>query len=479
MAFEGLSERLQKAFAGLRRKGKVTESDVSEAMREIRLALLEADVNFKVVKDFIKTVREQAVGSAVLDSLTPAQQIIKIVNDELTKTMGEAAVPLVKAPKIPTVIMMVGLQGAGKTTTVGKLATRLIQQEKARPLLIAADVYRPAAIEQLEVVGKQVNAPVFQLGTDVDPREIVRQGLAQAALQHNDYVIIDTAGRLQIDEKLMAELTDIKAIAQPNDILLVVDAMTGQAATDVATGFNEQLDITGVVLTKLDGDTRGGAALSIRAVTGKPIMFVGQGEKMDALDVFYPDRMANRILGMGDMLTLIDKAQQNFDEKQAADMAEKMRENTFDFNDFLDQMDQVSKMGPMEDIMKMIPGMANNPALKNFKMDPKDIAHMKAIVYSMTPAERVDPDLLNQSRRRRIAAGSARPVQEVNRMIKQFNQSKQVMNQMYKGNMQGMEGLLGGGMKGRLGKMAMNQMVRQQKKNKKKRMKKIKHVKSK
>ncbi|WP_390404664.1 signal recognition particle protein [Lacticaseibacillus jixiensis] len=478
MAFEGLSERLQKAFAGLRRKGKVTEADVRDSMREIRLALLEADVNFGVVKEFVKNVREKAVGAEVLESLSPAQQIIKIVNDELTATMGDAAVPLNKAPHIPTVIMMAGLQGAGKTTTVGKLAKRLIDQEKARPLLMAADVYRPAAIDQLQVVGESVGVPVFEMGTDVDPREIVRQGLAQAHLQHNDYVIIDTAGRLQIDENLMNELADIKAIAEPNEILLVVDAMTGQAAVDVAKGFNERLDITGVVLTKLDGDTRGGAALSIRKVTGKPIKFVGQGEKMDALDVFYPDRMANRILGMGDMLTLIDKAQENFDQKQAEEMADKIKENSFDFNDFLDQMAQVQNMGPMEDIMKMIPGMANNPALKNFKVDPKDIAHMKAIVYSMTPAERENPDLLNPSRRRRIAAGSARPVVEVNRLIKQFNASKKMMSQMYKGNFQGMEGLMGGGVKGKLGKMAMNSMIKKQKKNKKKRLKHAKNFKS-
>ncbi|WP_407891232.1 signal recognition particle protein [Lacticaseibacillus sp. N501-2] len=478
MAFEGLSERLQKAFSGLRRKGKVTEADVRDSMREIRLALLEADVNFGVVKEFVKNVREKAVGAEVLESLSPAQQIIKIVNDELTATMGDAAVPLNKAPHIPTIIMMVGLQGAGKTTTVGKLSKRLIEQEKARPLLIAADVYRPAAIDQLQVVGKSVGVPVFEMGTDTDPREIVRQGLAQANLQHNDYVIIDTAGRLQIDEKLMTELADIKDIAKPNEILLVVDSMTGQAATDVAKGFDERLDITGVVLTKLDGDTRGGAALSIRKVTGKPIKFIGQGEKMDALDVFYPDRMANRILGMGDMLTLIDKAQQNFDEKQANEMADKIKENTFDFNDFLDQMAQVQNMGPMEDIMKMIPGMANNPALKNFKMDPKDIAHMKAIVYSMTPQEREQPDLLNPSRRRRLAAGSGRPIVEVNRMIKQFNASKKMMSQMYKGNFQGMEGLMGGGVKGRLGKMAMNSMIKKQKKNKKKRLKHAKNFKS-
>lgn len=478
MAFEGLTERLQNTFAGLRRKGKITESDVRDAMREIRLALLEADVNFTVVKDFVKRVRDKAIGEEVLDGVNASQQIVKIVNDELTATMGEQAVPLNKSDKIPTVIMMAGLQGAGKTTTVGKLTKYLEENEKARPLLIAADVYRPAAIKQLQVVGESVGAPVFEMGTDTDPREIVRQGLAQAHANHNDYVLIDTAGRLQIDEKLMQELADIKEIAQPDEILLVVDAMTGQAAVDVAKGFNEQLNITGVVLTKLDGDTRGGAALSIRAVTGKPIKFTGQGEKMDALDVFYPDRMANRILGMGDILTLVDKAQKNFDEKEANKLAEKIQENSFDFNDFIAQMDQVTSMGPMEDLLKMIPGMANNPALKNFKMDPKDVAHMKAIVLSMTEEERVNPDVMNPSRRRRIAAGSGRPVLEVNRLIKQFNASKKMMNQMTKGNMAGMEQMMGGGIKGKLGKMAMNRMMKQQKKSKKKRLKNAKRFKS-
>ena len=478
MAFEGLTERLQGALSKLRRKGKITETDVNQAMREIRLALLEADVNFKVVKDFIKVVKERAIGAEVLDSLSPAQQIVKIVDEELTKMMGETAVPLNKSPHIPTIIMMVGLQGAGKTTTAGKLAKYLIQNEKARPLMIAADVYRPAAIEQLKTVGKQVDAQVFEMGTDVNPVEIVRQGLAQAALQKNDYVLIDTAGRLQIDEALMQELADINELAHPNEILLTVDAMTGQAAVDVAEGFNSRLDVTGVVLTKLDGDTRGGAALSIRAVTGKPIKFTGQGEKLDQLDIFYPDRMSSRILGMGDMLSLIEKAQQDYDEQKAADMAETIQENTFDFNDFLDQMDQLQSMGPLEDIMKMIPGMANNPQLKNIKMDPKDMAHMKAIVQSMTPQERENPDLLNPSRRRRLAAGAGRPIVEVNRMIKQFNQSKKMMNQMSKGNFNGMEGLMGNGIKGKMGKMAMNSMMKKQKKNKKKRLKNARRFKS-
>lgn len=473
MAFEGLTERLQNAIGKLRRKGKIGESDVKEVMREIRLALLEADVNFKVVKDFVKTVRSRAIGAEVLESLTPAQQIVKIVNEELVKVMGEEAAPLNKSAKIPTIIMMVGLQGAGKTTTASKLANKLKKEKNARPFMIAADVYRPAAIDQLKILGKDIDVPVFSLGVDVDPVEIVRQGLEEAKDKKNDYVIIDTAGRLQIDEKLMQELSSIKELAQPDEILLTVDAMTGQNAVEVAKGFNDQLDVTGVVLTKLDGDTRGGAALSIRAVTGKPIKFIGQGEKMTDLDVFYPDRMASRILGMGDMLTLIEKAQQEYDQKQAEELAEKMRENNFDFNDFLIQMEQVQNMGPMEDIIKMIPGMANKPALKNLKVDPKDIEHTKAIVYSMTPQERENPDLLNPSRRRRIAAGSGRPIQEVNRMIKQFKQMQDMMKKMSNGNFSGMEGLLGGGMQGKLAKMSMNRMIRKNKKLKQKKLKKL------
>ena len=473
MAFEGLTERLQNAIGKLRRKGKIGESDVKEVMREIRLALLEADVNFKVVKDFVKTVRSRAIGAEVLESLTSAQQIVKIVNEELVKVMGEEAAPLNKSAKIPTIIMMVGLQGAGKTTTASKLANKLKKEKNARPFMIAADVYRPAAIDQLKILGKDIDVPVFSLGVDVDPVEIVRQGLEEAKDKKNDYVIIDTAGRLQIDEKLMQELSSIKELAQPDEILLTVDAMTGQNAVEVAKGFNDQLDVTGVVLTKLDGDTRGGAALSIRAVTGKPIKFIGQGEKMTDLDVFYPDRMVSRILGMGDMLTLIEKAQQEYDQKQAEELAEKMRENNFDFNDFLIQMEQVQNMGPMEDIIKMIPGMANNPALKNLKVDPKDIEHTKAIVYSMTPQERENPDLLNPSRRRRIAAGSGRPIQEVNRMIKQFKQMQDMMKKMSNGNFSGMEGLLGGGMQGKLAKMSMNRMIRKNKKLKQKKLKKL------
>lgn len=486
MAFEGLTERLQNALSGLRRKGKVTDADLRETMREIRLALLEADVNFTVVKDFVRNVREKAAGAKVLEGLNPAQQIVSIVNDELTAMMGESDVPLNVSDKIPTVIMMVGLQGAGKTTTAGKLALKLKNEKNARPLMIAADVYRPAAIDQLKTLGEQIDVPVFEMGTDADPRDIVRQGLAKAAELKSDYVFIDAAGRLQIDEALMQELADVKEIANPDEILLVVDAMTGQNAVETAEGFNERLDVTGVVLTKLDGDTRGGAALSIRAVTGKPIKFVGQGEKMADLDVFYPDRMASRILGMGDLLTLIEKAQKDFDEKQAAETMEKMKSNTFDFNDFIAQMDQVQNMGPIEDLLKMIPGMANNPALANVKVDPKDMAHIKAIVMSMTPAERENPDLLNPSRRRRLAAGAGRPVVEVNRLIKQFNEMKKMMSGMMNGNMAGMEQMMGamgggmpgmpggmpgmgGGLKGKMENMAMKQMARRIQKNKKKR----------
>ncbi len=472
MAFEGLTERLQKAMEKLRKKPKVTEADLRETMREIRLALLEADVNFAVVKDFVKKVREKATGAEVLKGLNPAQQIVKIVNEELTQMMGETATPLAKAPHIPTVIMMVGLQGAGKTTTAGKLAKKLKDEENARPLMIAADVYRPAAITQLQQVAATIDVPVFEEGTEVDPVQIVKDGMAQAAANHNDYVLIDTAGRLQIDEKLMDELAQIKALTNPNEILLVVDAMTGQNAVNTAEGFNDKLDITGVVLTKLDGDTRGGAAMSIRAVTGKPIKFVGEGEKMEDLDVFHPDRMASRILGMGDMLSLIEKAQKNFDEEQAQATMEKMRENTFDYNDFLAQMDQLTNMGPMENLLKMIPGMANNPALQNVNLDPKQFAHIKAIILSMTPAERENPDLMNPSRRRRLAAGAGRPIVEVNRMIKQFNQMRKMMKQVTNGNFSGLQNMMGGQMPGgKMGRMAMNQMARQMKKNKQKRLK--------
>ena len=474
MAFESLTERLQQAMSKLRKKGKVSEADVKEMMREVRLALLEADVNFKVVKEFVKTVSDRAIGSEVLESLSPAQQIVKIVDEELTALMGGEQSTIQSAPKSPTVIMMVGLQGAGKTTTAGKLANFLRKKQNRRPLLVAADIYRPAAIQQLETLGEQLDIPVFSMGDQVSPVEIAKMGIEKAKEEHLDFVIIDTAGRLHIDETLMTELTDIKAVTNPTEIFLVVDAMTGQDAVNVAESFNEQLDITGVILTKLDGDTRGGAALSIRSVTGKPIKFTGQGEKLEDLEPFYPDRMASRILGMGDMLTLIEKAQQDFDEKKAEEMTQKMQDNSFDFNDFIEQMDQLNNMGPIEDILKMIPGMNNVPGLDKMQIDPKDTARMKAIVLSMTPQERENPDLLSQSRRRRIARGSGRPIAEVNRMIKQFNESKKMMSQMSKGNFNGMDGMFGSGVGGKLGKMAMNSMVRKNKKKLRKKNKKKK-----
>ena len=476
MAFEGLSDRLQNAMGSVTKKGKITEADLKQMMREVRLALLEADVNFKVVKDFVRKVNERALGSNVLEALSPAQQVVKIVNEELTELMGGEQAPFQFSPKPPTVVMMVGLQGAGKTTTAGKLASFLAKHENKRPLLVAADVYRPAAIDQLQTLGKQLNYPVFSLGTDVNPVEIARQAIERATIEGRDLVIIDTAGRLHIDEALMEELQNIKAVANPNEILLVVDAMTGQDAVNVAETFNERLDITGVILTKLDGDTRGGAALSIRSVTGKPIKFSGRGEKLEDFEIFYPERMASRILGMGDIMTLIEKAQQDFDEAKAQEMADKIKANTFDFNDFIDQLDQVNKMGPLEDILKMIPGLNKIPGLNDLKVDPKDTARMKAIVLSMTPAERENPEILSQARRKRIAAGSARPLAEVNRLIKQFNESKKMMNQMSNGNLQAMESMMGqlgmGGGRNKLGQIAMQQYARRQKQNKLKKLKK-------
>lgn len=469
MAFEGLSERLQGAMTRLGRKGKISEADLKEMMREVRLALLEADVNFRVVKDFVRKVNERALGSEVLESLSPTQQIVKIVNEELTELMGGEQEPLQFSPKPPTVVMMVGLQGAGKTTTAGKLANYMKRRENKRPLLVAADVYRPAAINQLQTIGKQLDFPVFAKGTEANPVDIAREAVEEARLTGKDLVIIDTAGRLHVDERLMDELRNIKAAVNPTEILFTVDAMTGQDAVNVAQAFNDQLGITGVVLTKLDGDTRGGAALSIRSVTGKSIKFTGQGEKLEDFEPFYPDRMASRILGMGDMLTLIERAQQDYDEAKAKEMADKIRENTFDFNDFIAQMDQVANMGPLEDLLKMIPGMSNLPGIDQVKIDPKDMAHMKAIVLSMTPEERENPDILSQSRRKRIAKGSARSLAEVNRMIKQFNESKQMMNKMSKGNFAGMEGLMGNGPKGKMGQLAMKQVARKMGKKKKRR----------
>ena len=476
MAFEGLSDRLQNAMTSVSRKGKITEADLKQMMREVRLALLEADVNFKVVKDFVRKVNERALGANVLEALSPAQQVVKIVNEELTELMGGEQAPFRFEAKTPTVVMMVGLQGAGKTTTAGKLASFMAKHEKKRPLLVAADVYRPAAIDQLQTLGKQLNFPVFSLGNQVSPVEIAKQAIEKAKIDGRDLVIIDTAGRLHIDETLMEELQNIKAIANPSEILLVVDSMTGQDAVNVAQTFNERLDISGVILTKLDGDTRGGAALSIRSVTGKPIKFTGRGEKLEDFEIFYPERMASRILGMGDMMTLIEKAQQDFDEAKAQEMADKIKANTFDFNDFIDQLDQVNKMGPLEDILKMIPGLNKMAGLNDLKVDPKDTARMKAIVLSMTPQERENPDILSQARRKRIAAGSARPLAEVNRLIKQFNESKKMMNQMSNGNMKGLEGMMNqmgmGGRTNKLAQIGMQQYARRQKQNKLKKLKK-------
>lgn len=430
MAFEGLADRLQSTIQKIRGKGKVSEVDVKEMMREVRLALLEADVNFKVVKDFVKKVSERAVGQEVLKSLTPGQQIIKIVNEELTALMGGEQSKIAVSNRPPTVIMMVGLQGAGKTTTTGKLANLLRKKYNRKPLLVAGDIYRPAAIKQLETLGKQLDMPVFSLGDQVSPVEIARQAIAKAKEDHHDYVLIDTAGRLHVDEALMNELKDIKELTKPDEIFLVVDAMTGQDAVNVAQSFNEQLGISGVVLTKLDGDTRGGAALSIRAVTEKPIKFVGLGEKMDALEPFHPERMASRILGMGDVLTLIEKAQSNIDEEKAKELEQKMRTATFTLDDFLDQLGQVKKLGPLDELLKMMPGANKIKGLNNIQIDEKQIAHVEAIIRSMTKEEKLRPELMNSSRKRRIAKGSGRTVAEVNRLLKQFEDMKKMMKQM-------------------------------------------------
>lgn len=429
MAFEGLSERLQATMQKMRGKGKLTEADIKIMMREVRLALLEADVNFKVVKEFIKTVSERALGSDVMQSLTPGQQVIKIVQDELTKLMGGENTSINMSNKPPTVVMMVGLQGAGKTTTAGKLALLMRKKYNKKPMLVAADIYRPAAINQLQTVGKQIDIPVYSEGDQVKPQQIVTNALKHAKEEHLDFVIIDTAGRLHIDEALMNELKEVKDIAKPNEIMLVVDSMTGQDAVNVAESFDDQLDVTGVTLTKLDGDTRGGAALSICSVTQKPIKFVGMSEKLDGLELFHPERMASRILGMGDVLSLIEKAQQDVDQEKAKDLEKKMRESSFTLDDFLEQLDQVKNLGPLDDIMKMIPGMNKMKGLDKLNMSEKQIDHIKAIIQSMTPAERNNPDTLNVSRKKRIAKGSGRSLQEVNRLMKQFNDMKKMMKQ--------------------------------------------------
>ena len=471
MAFEGLTGRLQDAFSSLRKKGKVSEQDVNDAMRQVRLALLEADVNYKVVRKFVKNIKEKSLGSEVLESLNGGQQVVKIVYDELTTLMGgeQAEVSISDIP--PTVFMMTGLQGAGKTTTAGKLANYLRKHKNMKPMLIAADIYRPAAIDQLQTLGQQLDIPVFSMGDQVSPVEIATRGLEEAKATNRDLVIIDTAGRLHIDEVLMKELEDVKAVANPDEIFLVVDAMTGQDAVNVADSFNSQLDITSVILTKLDGDTRGGAALSIREVTGKPIKFTGTGEKLDAIEPFHPDRMANRILGMGDLLTLIERAQHEVDEKRAEELAQKMAENRYDFNDFIEQMDQMRNMGPLDQILKMIPGVSNLPGMNDFEVDEKELDYMKAIVQSMTNDEREDPELLNQSRRKRISAGSARPLQEVNKLIKQFKQTREMMAGLSGGKMPaGIDQMLGNGMGGKMGMKALQGAAKNRKRKKRKKI---------
>ena len=426
MAFEGLTEKISATFKKLRGKGRLKESDVKEAMREIKLALLEADVNFVVVKDFVKKVSERAVGADVLESLTPGQQIIKIVNEELTALMGSTNARLDFGSTKPAVILMAGLQGAGKTTMCGKLALLLKKQYGKNPLLCACDIYRPAAIDQLKVVGEKAGVPVFEKGK-TDPVQVASEALEYARRNFYDVLIVDTAGRLHIDSDMMDELVRIREAVRPTEILLVIDSMTGQDAVNAAKAFHEAVPLTGVILTKLDGDTRGGAALSVKAVTGKPIKFAGTGEKLGDIEPFHPERMASRILGMGDVLTLIEKAQQAFDEKKAVELEKKMRTASFDLNDYLEQMDQMQSMGSMEDILKMIPGASK---LGNIQIDEKALARTKAIVLSMTKEERSNPDLLNASRRKRIAKGSGTSVQEVNRLMNQFNQSKQLMKQL-------------------------------------------------
>jgi len=430
MIFEGLADKLQQTFKKLRGHGKLTEDDVNEAMREVRMALLEADVNFKVVKDFIAKIKERAIGQDVLETLTPAQVVIKIVNDELTTLMGGTQSRINISSRPPTVIMLVGLQGAGKTTSAGKLALSLKKQSK-RPLLVAADIYRPAAIKQLQVLGQQLDIPVFSLPEGTSPVTIAQKAIEQANAHANDIVIIDTAGRLHINEELMQELKSIKQNVKPHEILLVVDAMTGQDAVNVAESFNADLGLDGVILTKLDGDARGGAALSVKAVTGCPIKFVGMGEKLEALEAFHPDRMASRILGMGDVLSLIEKAQSTFDIEQAQAMEKKFRKDDFTLDDFLAQMQQVRKLGSMEQILNMLPGMGDlKKKLGDVEFDEKELKHIEAIIYSMTPKERRDINIINGSRRKRIALGSGTRVQDVNKLLKQFAEAKKMIKKM-------------------------------------------------
>ena len=427
MAFDGLGDKLQDIFKRMKGQGKISEKDLKAVMREVKMALLEADVNYKVVKQFIDKVNSRAVGEEVMESLTPGQQVVKIVHDELTELLGGVQSKLIISPKPPTVIMMVGRQGSGKTTTTGKLG-RLLKKQGKRPLLAACDIYRPAAIKQLQVLGEQLDIPVFTLGDQVSPVDIAKGALAHAKSHGNDIVILDTAGRLHIDEVLMEELRQVKEAVEPTEILLVVDSMVGQDAANVAASFNELLDISGVILTKLDGDTRGGAALSIKTVTGKPIKFAGMGEKLDALEPFHPDRMASRILGMGDVLTLIEKAQENIDQQKAEELQKKMMKAEFTLEDYLAQMDQLKDMGNINSMMEMIPGMSKNK-LKDLQVSDKDLAQTKAIILSMTVEERRNPKIINGSRRKRIAAGSGMKVQDVNRLLKQYDQSQMLMKQ--------------------------------------------------
>lgn len=426
MAFEGLSDKLESAFKKLKSKGSLTEADVKQAMREVRLALLEADVSYKVAKDFTQTVTERAIGAQVMESLTPAQMVIKIVNEELTSLMGGTQSRLAYASRPPTIVMLCGLNGAGKTTHAAKIALKL-KNEGHRPLMVGCDIYRPSAIKQLQVLGEQIDVPVFEMGTEVDAVTIAREAVKLAKDKGNSYVLIDTAGRLQIDEVLMQELKDIKAEIKPHEILLVIDSMTGQDAVNVASSFNEALGVDGLVLTKLDGDTRGGAALSARAVTGKPIKFVGVGEKLQDLDIFYPDRMASRILGMGDMLSLIEKAEFALDEKKAMQLEQKMRHNRFDLNDLLMQMQEMKKMGSMKDVLSMIPGVGKK--IKDADIDDRQIDKTQAIILSMTPREREKPEIINPSRKRRIAAGCGMQVEDVNRLLSQFKQMQKMLKQ--------------------------------------------------
>ena len=457
MAFEGLSEKITGAFKKLKSRGRLTEADVKAAMREIKLALLEADVNFKVVKEFTKAVTERATGAEILESLSPAQQVIKIVNEEMTKLMGGSNAKLNISPNPPTVVMMVGLQGAGKTTNCAKLAGLLRKQQQKRPLLVACDVYRPAAIDQLKVVGKQLDNPVFDKGQG-EPVENAKDGVAHASKNGYDLVFLDTAGRLHIDEALMDELKNIKSAVSPSEIMLVVDAMTGQDAVNVAKSFDEALGIDGILMTKMDGDARGGAALSTKAVTGKPIKFIGTGEKLDQIEPFHPDRMASRILGMGDVLTLIEKAEQNLDQKKAEEMAERLRQNKFTLTDYYDQLQSLKGMGSMQDLAGMIPGM-DAKALQGAQVDEKALSRIEAIIQSMTPYERDNPNVLNSSRKKRIAAGSGTSVVEINKLLKQFELmqtltkqlagNSKAMKRMGKKGMGGLGGLFGGGGRGR------------------------------